>query len=319
MSKMTLLQDLMPSIWSGDWAPAIRKRLFGDGTSSIKELCYMMMESDGEYSSLLISDRLLDAFEQLDEDGQLEFFVMLNDDYDLDAEKVRELASQYAESQDARTLHDLTLASEPRRLELFRRLNLAPGGVRRLVKMREELRMLMKGNPDLAKIDADFRHLFNSWFNRGFLTMVPIDWETPAHILEKIIAYEAVHEIGNWEELRNRIVPNDRYCFGFFHPAMEDDPLVFVEVALTKTVPDHINQILDTEREILNPDDASCAVFYSISNCHSGLSGVSFGNFLIKQVATSLSQRFSNLKTFATISPLQDFESGWSLKKAKTR
>ena len=134
--------------------------------------------------------------------------------------------------------------------------------------------------------------------------MEPIDWTTPAHILEKIIAYEAVHEIESWEALRRRLEPSDRYCYGFFHPSMEDEPLVFVEVALTEDIPRGISEILHRDGAAEKPDNPSCAIFYSISNCHSGLAGVSFGNFLIKQVATSLQMRFPQLKKFATISPV---------------
>jgi malonyl-CoA decarboxylase len=304
---MSKFQDLMPSIKGAEWAPAIRKRLFRDGSRSIGDLCEMIMESDGEYSSLLISDRILSAFEKLDKDGLVQFFTMLNDSYDLDPAEVKSMADEYARNRDVSTLQKLSRVSESRRQELFRRLNLAPGGTTRLVKMREELIKLVSEMPELGKIDADFRHLFSSWFNRGFLAMHPIDWTTPAHILEKIIAYEAVHEIGNWDELRSRLEPGDRDCYAFFHPAMEDEPLVFVEVALMDKPPKGISEILDQEREIVEPEDANCAAFYSISNCHSGLAGVSFGNFLIRQVATSLKQRFPNLKTFTTISPLPGF------------
>ena len=165
----------------------------------------------------------------------------------------------------------------------------------------------MREKPELKKIDTDFHHLFNAWFNRGFLLMQPIDWTTPAHILEKIIAYEAVHEIKNWAELRSRLEPSDRYCYGFFHPSMIDEPLVFVEVALTEDIPRGIGEILHREADSVDPENATCAIFYSISTCHTGLSGVSFGNFLIKQVATSLQMRFPQLKTFSTIPPAPGF------------
>ena len=298
----------MPSLKRGSWAPSyIRKHLFGDETRSIAELCRMTMQSDGEYSSLLLSDRILNLFEKLDRDGMIEFFQMLNDEYDLDVDSLKVTVDEYAKDPSAQTLRKLTTASEPGRQELFRRLNMAPGGTRRLVKMREQLLELTKQHPELGKMDTDFRHLFNSWFNRGFLLMQPIDWTTSAHILEKIIAYEAVHEIRNWGELRSRLEPEDRYCYAFFHPAMEDEPLVFVVVALTERVPDKISQILNSDQNGPEQDDASCAVFYSISNCHAGLAGVSFGNFLIKQVADSLKQRFPNLKKFSTISPAPGF------------
>ena len=173
--------------------------------------------------------------------------------------------------------------------------------------MREHLLNAMRDNPEFKRVDTDFHHLFNAWFNRGFLVMEPLDWSTPAHILEKIIAYEAVHEIESWRELRSRLEPADRYCYGFFHPSMGDDPLVFVEVALTDHIPGRINEILQREDETEIPENATCAIFYSISNCHRGLAGVSFGNFLIKQVATNMKQRFPQLKTFSTISPAPGF------------
>ncbi len=294
----------MPSLRIGNWAASsIRRHLFGEEPHSISELCRMTMDSDGEYSSLLLAERILCAFEKLDEVGRDEFFSLLNNDYDLDVDALKTAVDDYEKRPDASMLRHLTKAAEPGRQELLRRLNLAPEGTARLVKMRESLLERKKQHPELGRTDNDFRHLFNAWFNRGFLLMQPIDWTTPAHILDKIIAYEAVHEISSWRELRRRLKPEDRYCYAFFHPSMQDEPLVFVEVALSTNVPDNISEVLNNKHNEISPEDASCAIFYSISNCHSGLAGVSFGNFLIKQVATSLKQRFPQLKTFATISP----------------
>ena len=305
---MQFFQELMPSLRLSRWAPAaLRKALTNGETETIESLCTMMMASDGEYSSLLLAERILNAFEKLDDAARLAFFTLLLTDYDVDVEAVRQATEAYANDGSARNLLRLTAAAEPGRQELLRRINLAPGGTRRLVKMRECLLDAVRRMPELDRIDTDFRHLFNTWFNRGFLLMQPIDWTTPAHILEKIIAYEAVHEIESWSELRRRLEPADRYCYAFFHPSMEDEPLVFVEVALTDEVPRGIGEILEREGELQNPESASCAIFYSISNCHRGLAGVSFGNFLIKQVATSLKLRFPQLKTFATISPVPGF------------
>ncbi|MBX2868250.1 MAG: malonyl-CoA decarboxylase [Acidiferrobacterales bacterium] len=275
-------------------------------------LCALMMASDGEYSSLLISERILTAYDKLDDEQRLGFFNLLDDEYGLNTDELQKAVESYSDNPEATTFRALTHAAEPKRQELFRRLNLAPGGTKQLVKMREHLLQLVRDHPKLGKIDVDFRHLFNSWFNRGFLIMQPIDWTTPAHILEKIIAYEAVHEIGRWAELRRRLEPEDRHCFAFFHPAMEDEPLVFVEVALTPSVPTNIDSLLDSEQQSIAANEASCAIFYSISNCHAGLAGVSFGNFLIKQVATSLKQRFPQLRTFATISPVPGFRRWFS-------
>ena len=300
----------MPSLRFSKWAPTvIRKHLLKEETETIASLCAMMMASDGEYSSLLLAERILNAFETLDSDGRLQFFTLLHADYDIDVAAIKTAVTEYERHPDAANLLRVTDAAEPGRQELLRRINLPPGGTRRLVKMREHLLAAIRDKPELRKIDTDFHHLFNAWFNRGFLLMEPIDWTTPAHILEKIIAYEAVHEIASWSELRSRLEPADRYCYGFFHPSMEDEPLVFVEVALTDQVPRGIGEILQRDPETEAPENPSCAIFYSISTCHRGLAGVSFGNFLIKQVATSLKLRFPQLKTFATISPAPGFRS----------
>ncbi len=315
---MQFFQDLMPSLRLSKWAPqVVRKHLFNDETETIESLCAMMMASDGEYSSLLLAERILNAYEKLDEPGRLEFFDLLLTDYDIDVDAIKNAIGDYERNPDAGNLLRVTAASEPGRQELLRRINLTPGGTRRLVKMREHLLAAMREQPELKKIDTDFHHLFNAWFNRGFLLMEPIDWTTPAHILEKIIAYEAVHEIESWSELRQRLEPADRYCYGFFHPSMEDEPLVFVEVALTDKVPQGIGEILKRDPEAEAPENPSCAIFYSISTCHRGLAGVSFGNFLIKQVATSLKLRFPQLKTFATISPAPGFRR-WVEGQAQT-
>ena len=307
---MQFFQDLMPSLNLSRWTPAVlRKHLLKEETESIESLCRMMMKSDGEYSSLFLAERILNAFAKLDYRQRLDFFNVLLVDYDIDTDNIKSAVEEYDKNPDAANLLRVTLAAEPGRQELLRRVNLAQHGTRRLVKMREHLLAATREKPELKKIDTDFHHLFNAWFNRGFLLIQPIDWTTPAHILEKIIAYEAVHEIASWSELRRRLQPSDRYCYGFFHPSMEDEPLVFVEVALTDQIPRGIGEILHRDTDSYTPENPSCAIFYSISNCHSGLAGVSFGNFLIKQVATSLKQRFPQLKTFSTISPAPGFRS----------
>jgi malonyl-CoA decarboxylase len=305
---MQIFQDLMPSLRLDRWTPsALRKHLLNEETESIASLCKMMMESDGEYSSLLLAERILAAYEELSEAERIEFFNILFEDYDIDIEEVKTAIDEYEAKPNAYNLVRLTTVSEPRRQELLRRINLSANGTRRLVKMREHLLTAMRDHPQFKRIDTDFHHLFSAWFNRGFLVRDPLDWTTPAHILEKIIAYEAVHEIESWSELRRRLEPADRYCYGFFHPSMGDDPLVFVEVALTDHIPSSIGEILQREDDTELPENASCAIFYSISNCHRGLAGVSFGNFLIKQVATSMKLRFPQLKTFSTISPAPGF------------
>jgi malonyl-CoA decarboxylase len=173
--------------------------------------------------------------------------------------------------------------------------------------MREQLLDAMNRRDDLRLVDGDFVHLFSSWFNRGFLVLRRIDWSTPALILEKIIRYEAVHQIRDWEDLRRRIDLPDRRCYAFFHPALIDDPLIFVEVALTREIPGAIAPILSDKREALAPERATTAVFYSITNCQRGLAGVSFGNFLIKQVVEEVSREMPRISTFVTLSPAPNF------------
>ena len=204
----------------------------------------------------------------------------------------------------------LHFASEPRRQELIRRLNRAPGGTPELVAMRTDLLDLLKANPELAALDRDIVHLLSSWFNRGFLVLRKIDWSTPANILEQIIRYEAVHEIHDWDDLRRRIDPVDRRCYAFFHPAMPDAPLIFVEIALTEAIPGAIAPLLAVDRPPVPADRARTAVFYSISNTQRGLGGISFGNFLIKQVVEELRRELPKLDTFVTLSPVPGFM-GW--------
>jgi len=185
-------------------------------------------------------------------------------------------------------------------------MNMAPNATSLLVKMRGTLLSLLPEHPDLKSVEADLKHQFVSWFNRGFLELKVIDWNSPASVLEKIIEYESVHAIQGWDDLRSRLRDN-RMCFAFFHPAMPDDPLVFVEVALTNGVPSAIAPLIDKTSEPVNERAIDTVVFYSISNCHPGLAGVSFGNFLIKQVVEEVGKRYPNTKRYVTLSPVPGF------------
>jgi malonyl-CoA decarboxylase len=211
---------------------------------------------------------------------------------------------------------ELHAAAEPRRQELLRRLNLAPGGTAALVHMREQLLDAMDHREDLAAVDNDFVHMFSSWFNRGFLVLQRIDWSSPASILEKIIRYEAVHRIRGWDDLRRRIDPPDRRCYAFFHPALVDEPLIFVEVALTREIPSAIAPILTVQRDVIGAEKATTAAFYSISNCQRGLTGVSFGHFLIKQVVEEIAREYTSLSNFVTLSPAPGFASWLKRERA---
>ena len=275
--------------------------------SDLIELCGALLSGRGEASGTAIAREVLDRYHQLDEAGRLSFFETLAHNFGPDQDKLVQAIEAWrtAPSEDAAS--DLHFASEPRRQDLFRRLNRAPGGTRELVAMREDLLDLKDGHKDLAALDRDIVHLLSSWFNRGFLVLRRIDWSTPAIILEKMIRYEAVHEIRDWDDLRRRIDPADRRCYAFFHPALVDEPLIFVEVALTESIPTAIGPLLAEDRPPVAIERARTAVFYSISNCQRGLGGISFGNFLIKQVVEELRRELPKLDNFVTLSPAPGF------------
>ena len=273
----------------------------------LQTLCEMLLSSRGEASGMALAAEILDRWGALDSEGAQTFFHMLHEKFGPDTARLDQAIEHYRTDKSSAAVIALHQAAEPRRQELLRRLNHAPNGTARLVRMRQQLLASKDRSEAYHALDADFTHLFGSWFNRGFLTLRPIDWSTPASILEKIIRYEAVHEIAGWEELRRRLAPADRRCFAFFHPRLADEPLVFVEVALTRSVPSAIADVLDEGREQINADEATTAVFYSISNCQDGLRGISFGNFLIKQVVEDLRRDLPGLKNFVTLSPVPGF------------
>ena len=279
-----------------------------EGDMPLGELCEALLSGRGEASGVALAGEVLASYQQLDGVQKLGFFMSLRDRFGPDLASVGKIAAALNESpEDLSLLRQLHSVSEPRRQELIRRLNLAPGGTKALVAMRSDLLAYLSDHPDLREVDRDFEHLFSSWFNRGFLVMRRIDWQTPANILEKIIEYEAVHEIKGWDDLRRRIGLEDRRLYAFFHPALVDDLLIFVEVALTREIPGAIAPILAEARAEITAEQANTAVFYSISNCQKGLRGISFGNFLIKQVVEELRRELPSLKTFVTLSPVPGF------------
>lgn len=273
----------------------------------IRELCHALLSRRGEASGVALADQILTIWSQSEAEQKKQFLLDLVADFGPSRTGFETAVATWKESPSETTLRAVHVAAEPRRQELIRRLNLAPGGTRRLVLMREEILAYRKAHPELEVLDADFVHLFSSWFNRGFLVLKRIDWSTSASILEKIIRYEAVHAIDDWTELRRRIEPEDRRLFAFFHPQMTDEPLIFVEVALTRDTPDSIAPLLAADRPAIRASEANTAVFYSISNCQTGLRSVSFGNFLIKQVVEDLRRELPNLRTFVTLSPAPGF------------
>ena len=273
----------------------------------IIERCEALLSGRGEASGTAAAADLIARYEALDVEGRKAFFHALLDRFGPDRGRLDALARSWLTDPTDNLAGELHFASEPRRQELLRRLNRAPGGTRALVAMRADLLKALKDDKALAPVDRDFAHLLASWFNRGFLVLRHIDWSTPAIVLEKIIRYEAVHEIRDFPSLRLRIDPPDRRCYGFFHPALPEEPLIFVEVALTDSIPAAIGPLLDPDRTPVPPGQSKVAVFYSISNCQKGLAGISFGNFLIKQVVEELRRDFVRIETFVTLSPVPGF------------
>lgn len=272
------------------------KRLLSD--------CDRLLGEAGESISVSLARQALGRFHKMDQDTRLGFYDTLASRYNPNLAEIEKAVAAYTASKDPRDLIRITQAAEPPRQELLRRLNRAPEGTAIIVQMREEILGRLKKSPQLAAVDADFEHLLSSWFNPGFLRLEKIDWNSPAHLLEKIIQHEAVHAIDGWADLRRRL-EKDRRLFAYFHPALPDEPLIFVEVALVPDMPAAIGPLLDRKA---TPDsdrkNYKVATFYSISNCQPGLKGIHLGNFLIKRVAEYLKAEFPSLKTFCTLSPI---------------
>ena len=278
------------------------------GKEDINELVLALISGRGEASGVAIARHILDTYRRLDQSERRAFFAFLARNLKPEEEEVRRAAEAFLASPGDAALAQLQEAVESPRQEFFRRLNLAPGATAEIVTMRRDLLEVLDADASLDAVDADLKHLLYSWFNRGFLVLRRIDWQTPAAILEKIIRYEAVHEIQGFEDLRRRLDPADRRCFAFFHPSLVDEPLIFVEVALTDEIPHSIQAVLNEARKGETAMSApTTAAFYSISNCQEGLKGISFGNFLIKQVVEELAREQPQLKTFVTLSPVPQF------------
>ena len=281
-----------------------------DADKSVEQLvedCRALVEGRGEASEIALAAEVIGRYRALDPSDHVVFFSALADSFGPDRDRMRDAIAKFESDGDEAAASEVHYAAEPRRHELFRRINRAPGGTAALVAMRADLLQLVNRNPSLAIVDRDFLHLFSSWFNRGFLVLRRIDWSSPAALLEKIIRYEAVHEIGDWDELRRRIDPADRRCYAFFHPRLVDEPLIFVEVALTVAPPAAIAPLLAEKRAHIAPEKARVATFYSISNCQHGLGRVNFGNFLIKQVVEEIRRELPAIETFVTLSPIPGF------------
>jgi malonyl-CoA decarboxylase len=275
-------------------------------SSRVIEAWRELLSDRGEVSGAAIAREALAAYRSLDDIYRPAFFSRLAAEFGPNESGLRAAAEHYLAQPSSAHLLQLQQAAASPRQELFRRLNQAPEGTATLVGARKHLLAGLADHPDWHLIDADLVHLFNSWFNRGFLSLQRIDWHTPAIVLEKLIEYEAVHEISGWHDLRRRLQA-DRRCFAFFHPALPNEPLIFIEVALVKGISSAVAPLLDHQAPVGEADRADTAVFYSITNCQPGLRGVSFGNLLIKQVAQRLGEEFPRIKTFSTLSPIPGF------------
>lgn len=300
---MSFFQNILSSVMKNTRRlNRLGTKSFGKLHSDINKAVDSVMSTSGEVSSLVYAEHLLNLIEKQDDNGLKKFLKNLLAKYDIDTKKLLKDVKRYSSEKTEKSLREINNSSEPRWVELFRRLNSTSNGTSRLVKLRERIHLLK--DPELKTFDSGLLNLFRYWFNPSFLVLEKIDWETPANILEKIIEYEAVHEINSWDDLRARLAPNDRQCFAFFHPLIPEDPLIFVEVALTNGIPESIESVIKIDRDEIEYNKINTAVFYSISNCQDGLAGISFGNFLIKKVAHKLKQEISEIDKFVTLSPV---------------
>jgi len=316
---MTFVTDLLSTVSRRSreligWKPA---ELDPRTPADVSALARTLLSRRGEASGTALARGILDAYRRLDTTGRLAVLSDFAAGFGADKARLDAAIATYQADPSPAAAAALHVAAEPRRQELIRRLNLAPQGTLALVRLRDDLLAQLPAHPDLKVLDDDLVHLLSSWFNRGFLVVKRIDWSTPANILEKIIRYEAVHEIRDWDDLRRRLEPEDRRCYAFFHPRLEDEPLIFVEVALTEETPAAIGPLIAEGGVPLAVDEARVAVFYSISNCQTGLAGISFGSLLIKQVVEELKRELPKLTTFVTLSPVPGFAK-WLAKERRT-
>lgn len=284
----------------------------GDGkqqssSDEIVELCNKLLSSNGEASGIALSFEILERYQLLDTEEKQKFFFELYQNFAAEPLAVQKAATAYLADPSLKNLGELSQLTEPTRRKLIIRLNQAPNATHLLIQMRGDLLDFLPNHPELKELDRDFVKLFASWFNGGFLQLRNLDWSSPAEMLEKIMHYEAVHGMAGWHELRDRIAPQDRLIYGFFHPRLGTEPLIFIEVALMKDMPAQIDEILLPSAPPLDPSDARTAVFYSISNCQKGLRGIPLGSFLIKRVVEDLKKQFPDLKDFVTLSPVPGF------------
>ena len=274
--------------------------------TDMRFLCRQLLSERGEASQTALAQEIINSYAKMNLEQRIAFFKMLSREFSPDEAAIRRTAADYENAPGTDTLMALSAAVEAPRQELIRRINTAPGGTESLVALRGHLLEAPANGAGYDGLDADLKHLFRSWFNRGFLRLERISWQTSALILEKLIRYESVHEINGWPDLRRRLEA-DRRCFAFFHPALANEPIIFVEVALLQGLAGDLELLLDVNAPVLATEKADTAIFYSINNCLRGLRNVPLGNFLIKQVVAELAAEFPNVKTYSTLSPLPRF------------
>ncbi|MDX1711371.1 MAG: malonyl-CoA decarboxylase [Rhodovibrionaceae bacterium] len=311
--------DNLRSAWrdiAGSAARTVGLSVSDSGTAETKALRKLMRDClearGGEVSARARAAQLGRSYLELDQQGKRRFLTILAREFSVSSDKVEAAIERYRRSSDEEERQEaerhLRQELEPPRVKLLMQFNALPTGVKFLVDMRADLLGFLGDDPYLSSLDADLKELLTSWFDVGFLDLKSIDWDSPASLLEKLIAYEAVHEIESWSDLRNRL-DSDRRCYALFHPRMPDEPLAFVEVALTDKMSASIQDLLDLEAPEGDPQKAETAIFYSITNTQRGLRGISFGDYLIKRVVAQLNQELPQIKTFATLSPIPGFRS----------
>ncbi|MBD1162782.1 malonyl-CoA decarboxylase family protein [Pelagibacterales bacterium SAG-MED12] len=271
---------------------------------SIISLCDDLISNKGAAFGITVARDITDLYQTLSPEKKLLFFKKINEKFRPNHTKVSEAIDLYKAEQNDKNLFKLFITSEGQRRELFRRMNMSPNGISTIVSLREDLLKILNENKELKPLDNDLRELFKSWFNPGFLKLAKITWDTKAAVLEKIIQYERVHKIKDMNELKRRL-GEDRRFFSYFHPALDDEPIIFVQVALTNGLGKSIQEIMKPSSE--GPKKYDTATFYSISNCQEGLSRVTLGNFLIKRVVYEIQEELPNIKNFGTLSPIPGF------------
>ncbi|MDC1082653.1 malonyl-CoA decarboxylase family protein [Candidatus Pelagibacter sp.] len=294
-----------------------KKDIKKNDLDSILSLCDDLISNKGAAFGITVARDITELYQTLSIENKILFFKSINEKYRPSFTKVNKAIDVYKNSQNEKTLSDLFKVSEGKRRELFMRMNMAPNGTSIIVSLREDLLKILKENKDLVSLDEDLKHLFKSWFNPGFLKLKKITWDTKAAILEKIIKYERVHHMKDMNELKRRL-GEDRRFFSYFHPALEDEPIIFVQVALTNGLGRSIQEI--TKQSSGDEKKYDTATFYSISNCQEGLSRVTLGNFLIKRVVYEIQEELPHIKNFGTLSPIPGFVDWFSyLEESKIK